>query len=87
MTIDTEFISKFLSISIMPRRSMASGGKSQRYEMELAGQLHAEATLPQGKVRGTHQIEGSEGPRSGLNVMMKEKSLPLLRIELQPSSL
>jgi hypothetical protein len=42
--------------------------------MRVGGQLHAPATLPPGKIPGTHCIGGWVGPRAGLDGC--EKSRP-----------
>jgi len=40
--------------------------------MEVSGQLHTLAALPQGKeLLGTHWIGGWVGPRSGLDTVVK----------------
>jgi hypothetical protein len=41
--------------------------------MEVSGQLHAPAALPQGKEPGTHWIGGCVGPRASLDTVVKGK--------------
>jgi hypothetical protein len=43
--------------------------------MEVSGQLHVPAVLPQEKVPGTHFIRGSVGPRAGLDFTEEKNSL------------
>jgi len=50
--------------------------------MEVSGQPHALAALFLGKeFPSTHWIGGWVGPRAGLDVVAKKKSLPMLGIE------
>jgi hypothetical protein len=41
--------------------------------MDMSGQLHAPAALPQGKGSGTHWIGGWVGPRADLDAVVKRK--------------
>jgi hypothetical protein len=51
--------------------------------MEVSGQLHAPAALPQGKIHGTHWIRGWLGPRAVLDAVVKRK-IPSPRRESKP---
>jgi hypothetical protein len=51
--------------------------------MEVSGQLHALAALPQREVPGTHWIGGWVGPKAVLDAMVKRK-IPSPRLESSP---
>jgi hypothetical protein len=52
----------------------------------MSSQLHAPATLPLGRVPGTHWIGGWVDPRASLDDLEKRKYLTLSGLKLQPLS-